>query len=385
MARERSLKLLLVIDHFGAGGAQRQIVELACGLKRRGHSVEMFAYFPSHGFFRPRVDEQQIVVHEYDKGSGFSLGVVRRLAELINRRNFDVVVSYLSSPNVYAELAKLFAPRARLVVSERTSFHDDKSRVSAFGRRALHVAADHVVANSHTQSDWLRRRPWLRDKVSCIYNGLDLGLFAGDRTFPQRAEPLRLVAVGRVGPEKNALNLIRALTLFHREWGYAPQVSWIGARDGSSAGRGYCQRVDELLESCPEVKNNWRWLGEEANIPELLQKYHALIHPSFYEGLPNVVCEALASGMPVLLSNVCDHPLLAGHGERGFLFEPAEPRSIANAIKRLTALEADDWGKLSRNARRYAEENLGAERMITEYEDLLARLLPRRCAKRCAS
>lgn len=379
------MKLLLVIDHFGAGGAQRQIVELACGLKRRGHSVEMFTYFPAHGFFRPRVDEQQIVVHEYDKGSGFSVGVVRRLAELINRRHFDVVVSYLSSPNVYAELAKLFAPRARLVVSERTSFHDDKSRVSAFVRRALHVAADRVVANSHTQSQWLRRKPWLRDKVSCIYNGLDLGLFVADRMFPQRAEPLRLVAVGRVGPEKNALNLIKALTLLHREWGYAPQITWIGARDGGSAGRGYCQRVDELLESCPEVKNNWSWLGEETNIPQLLPKYHALIHPSFYEGLPNVVCEALASGMPVLLSKVCDHPLLAGDGERGFLFDPAEPGSIANAIKRLAALEAGDWGKLSRNARRYAEENLGAERMITEYEDLFARLLPRHCAKRCES
>jgi glycosyltransferase involved in cell wall biosynthesis len=385
MARERSLKSLLVIDHFGSGGAQRQIVELACGLKRRGHSVEMFAYFPRRGFFRPRIDEQQIVVHEYDKGSGFSLEVVRRLAALINRRDIDVVVSYLSSPNIYAELAKLVAPRAKIVVSERTSFHDDKSRVSAFVRRAMHAAADHVVANSHTQCEWLMRKWWLKDKVSCIYNGLDPGLFAADRSAPVNGESLRLVAVGRVGPEKNALNLIRGLVLFHRELGYVPQVSWIGERDGSSAGKLYCLEVDELLENSPAVKRNWRWLGEETNIPRLLREYDALIHPSFYEGLPNVVCEALAAGMPVLVSNVCDHPRLVADGERGFLFDPAEPLSIETAIKRLADLGADDWRRFSRNARRYAEDNLDVERMITAYEDLFARLLSNRRERRCTS
>jgi glycosyltransferase involved in cell wall biosynthesis len=377
------LKLLLVIDHFGSGGAQRQIVELACGLKRRGHSVEMFAYFPSRDFFRPRVDEQQIAVHEYQKGPGFSFEVVRRLAALINHGNFDVVVSYLSSPNIYAELAKLAAPRATLVVSERTSFHDDKSRVSAFVRRAMHAAANHVVANSQTQYEWLKRRWWLEDKVSCIYNGVDPGLFAGSRSFPNDGRHLRLAAVGRVGPEKNALNLIRGLVSFHRQWGYVPQVSWIGERDRGIAGKIYCRQVDELLERSVEVRQNWRWLGEETDIPGLLREHHALIHPSLYEGLPNVVCEALASGMPVLVSNVCDHPRLIADGERGFLFNPTDPDSIARAMKRLADLGAEDWLKFSRNARRYAEENLSIEKMISAYETLFARLLSHRTAKRC--
>lgn len=369
------MRILLVIDHFGSGGAQRQIVELACGLKRRGHSVEMFAYFPDRDFFRPRVDEQQIVVHEYQKGPGFSLEVVRRLAALINGSNFDVVVSYLSSPNIYAELAKLAARRATLVVSERTSFHDDKSRVSALLRRAMHAAADHVVANSQTQYEWLKRRWWLENKVSCIYNGVDPGLFAGNRLFPENGRDLRLVAVGRVGPEKNALNLIRGLVSFHRQWGYVPQVSWIGERDGGFAGKIYCQQVDELLEKSVEVRRNWRWLGEETDIPGLLREHHALIHPSLYEGLPNVVCEALASGMPVLVSDVCDHPRLIADGERGFLLNPTDPDSIALAVKRLADLGAEDWQRFSRNARRYAQENLDIEKMISAYETLFARLL----------
>jgi glycosyltransferase involved in cell wall biosynthesis len=384
MDRKR-LRVLLVIDHFGSGGAQRQIVELACGLKQRGHSVEMFAYFPKRNFFRHRVDEQQIVVHEYDKGLGFSFEVVRRLVALIKRRNIDIVVSYLSSPNIYAELAKLVAPSAKLVVSERTSFHDDRSHAGAFARTAMHAAADKVVANSETQSAWLRRRWWLKHKVSCIYNGIDLARFATAGSAPGDGNPLRLVAIGRVSPEKNALNLIRALVPFQRQFGYAPQISWIGERDSSAAGKLYCQQVDELLESLPEVRRNWRWLGEEPDIPRLLQEHHALIHASFFEGLPNVVCEALAAGMPVLLSNVCDHSLLVADGERGFLFDPSEPGSIAAAIGKLAALDVEDWRRISRNARLYAEHKLGVDRMIGAYEDLFERLLGNRVGRRDAS
>ena len=370
-----AMKALLVVDHFGSGGAQRQIVALACGLRRRGHSVEMFAYFPRHNFFRPRLDEQQIVVHEYDKGSGFSLGVVRKLAALMSDGQFDIVVSYLTSPNVYAELAKLIAPHAKLIVSERTSHLDDKSLLSAHLRRWMHFFADHVVTNSQAQCDWLRRKWWLKNKISCIYNGLDPGPFATDPNVPASGEGLRLLALGRVGPEKNALNLISGLELFRREMGYVPEVSWIGVRDVSDAGREYCQRVDELLETLPEVRRRWHWMDLTADIPRVLREHHALIHPSFYEGLPNVVCEALAAGMPVLVSNVCDHPRLIADGERGFLFNPAEPSSISAAIRSLVQLSRDDWQTFSHNARRYAEDNLDVEKMITAYETLFVKVL----------
>jgi glycosyltransferase involved in cell wall biosynthesis len=107
----------------------------------------------------------------------------------------------------------------------------------------------------------------------------------------------------------------------------------------------------------------------------LLQKHHALIHPSFYEGLPNVVCEALAVGMPVLVSDVCDHPRLVADGERGFLFDPNAPASIAAAISKLVNLAAADWRRISRNARQFAEDKLDVERMVTQYEALFERVL----------
>jgi glycosyltransferase involved in cell wall biosynthesis len=369
------MKLLLVIDHFGSGGAQRQMVELACGLRRRGHAVEMFVYFPHHDFFRASLDAHQIRVHERPEGRGTSIGVVRRLAALMRGGEFDVALSFLPTANIFAELARMVAPRTQLVVSERTSFHDDRFPIGALLRRLLHLMSDRVVANSETQTAWLRTRPWLRNKVSCIYNGVDLSRFKPIESMPEPRRTLRLLGVGRIGPEKNLLNLITALASFDEKFGYVPEVGWAGERDSSLAGRRYCERIDALLSRLPNVQRSWRWLGLQSDVPGLLHEHHALIHPSLYEGLPNAVCEALATGVPVLASNVCDHPLLVADGCRGYLFDPRDPASICAAIAKLTELDAKTWRSFGRNAREYAAANLSVDKMVGSYAALLESLI----------
>ena len=366
------MKVLLIIDHFGSGGAQRQMVELACGLRRRDHAVEMFVYYPQHDFFRRRLELERITVHECAKEARGSLGVLIELARLLRRGRFDVAASFLNTANLYAELARVVVPHTRLVVSERSSFHDDRFTASAPLRRLLHLLADRVVANSVTQTQWLKRRAWLHDKVSCIYNGVDLGQFRPAERTPIGGTGVRLLGVGRIGPEKNLHNLILALARFGKRFGYVPEVTWAGRRDVSRSGRHYCQRLDVLLASLPEVRRRWVWLGLQNNIPELLGQCDALIHPSLYEGMPNAVCEALAAGRPVLASSVCDHPLLVADGKRGFLFDPHSPDSIVTAIANLVQLDNEARRALERGAREYAQAELGIERMVDSYQALFA-------------
>jgi glycosyltransferase involved in cell wall biosynthesis len=369
------MKILLFIDHLGLGGAQRQIVELACGLKRRGHDVEMFVYFPKYDFFRPLLREHQITLHEYAKGRGFSFGVLAKLVAIIRDRRFDAVISYLSSPNIYAELAVPLVRGPKLLISERVGSDDDKSPLLDSIRRAMHVVADKVVANSRTHSDWLRRKWWLRTKTTFIYNGLNLQIFSPEKSPLIRSDELRLIGIGRVGSQKNILGLVAALAALLAESGECPQINWAGEREDGEEGRRYSRQVDEALDALPEIRRRWNWLGVRSDIPELLRRHDALIHPSFYEGLPNAICEALAAGVPVLASNVCDHPLLVADGERGILFDPHSPESIAAAIGKFARLGLGDRLNFSVNARRYAEENLGVEKMVSSYECLLKELV----------
>jgi glycosyltransferase involved in cell wall biosynthesis len=369
-----SAKVLCVVDHFGSGGAQRQMVELACGLKERGHDVHAFIYFPQHDFFRDRVDAAAIPVHHVAKGRGFSFAVVRALARLIDIERFDAVVSFLDRPNLYAELATQWAThRTRLVVSERSHRQHDGNRIGAALRRTLHGCADAVVANSETHAEWLRSRPMLADKVHCIYNGVDLVRFSSSNAGgPERPQDLRLLAIGRVGPEKNALTVIRALQMHHERHGWTPALSWMGRRDESDAGRAYGKQVDHALDAYPAVAGAWRWLGERNDVPQQLTQHHALLHASLYEGLPNAVCEAFASARPVLASAVCDHPRLVDAPARGWLFDPTDPASLLAALESTHRHDVAQWLAMGEAARTFACEALSTARMVQRFEAVLA-------------
>ena len=113
------MRILCVITNLDTGGAQRQLVNLARGLKRRGHHVEFFTYYPQ-GFFKPELDQADIPVHLCLKKNRYSLTPVWELRRRIRCGAFDVVLAFLETAVVYAELACLGMPGAHLIASERS-------------------------------------------------------------------------------------------------------------------------------------------------------------------------------------------------------------------------------------------------------------------------
>lgn len=356
------------------------MVNLAKALKQRGHAVEILIYWPEHAFFRAQAEDAGIVIHEYRKRLRFSPGVVFALIRLLRKCRYDIVVSYLRTPNIYAELSAPFMPRlTKLVVSERNSaLQEDHSQRAAL-RRSLHIFADAVVSNSASQSKWLQaRHPWLASRCRVIYNGLYLSRFTAAPQPFMVPRSVRLIGVGRITPQKNIECFIWGLQIFYDRHGWLPTITWAGRRtDTRKLEREYREQIDQLLEQLPRIGEAWTWLGERSDIPALLASHHALVLPSRFEGLPNVVCEALAAGLPVLASDVCDHPILVAEGERGFLFDPERAESMADALERLVGLDASGWQRLSDAARAFAAQELTVDRMVAEYEQLFRELRSR--------
>lgn len=346
------------------------MVNLACGLKARGYDVEMFVYFPEADFFRSLIIKSAIPVYEIKKGRGFSFKVLWCLIRLFRTGRYDGVISFLATPNIYCELAKLTNLKTLLVVGERSSNAADGSVFGSIVRRLLHIVSNYVVANSESHGIWLRRFPWLRKKTYTIYNGYEFPTLP-EHDFGCNTGKYRYLVIGRVHPDKNGLSLIKALILFRTRFGRCPVVSWVGRRESDSVSQFYIAEMEALLAQHPEISANWQWLGERSDVPDLLATHDALIHPSLYEGLPNVVCEAFIAGCPVIASNVCDHPLLVEDGVRGFLFEPMSPDSICTAIVRFEALSQSDRAKMRLNVRKYAVDRLSIDRMVSAYETLL--------------
>lgn len=365
------MKILCVIDSLGSGGAQRQMVNLACGLKEKGHDVQVFIYFPELNFFKRQLEASGINLIEVQKGVGFSFKVLITLIRLMQSRTYHSVISFLDSPNIYVEIASIFtSKRPTLIVSERSSYTRSSLKTSG-ARRLLHFFADRVVANSVSHGRWLKKHWWMTDKTCVIYNGYNIPRRENNLPVPTRpAHQKKFLVVGRVDHGKNGIRLVEALILFWWKHGYAISVSWVGLQEMTSESLVVRKEMDELLKKNREVAKQWEWLGQRDDVDVLLAGCDALIHVSLFEGLPNVVCEAFIAGRSVILSNVCDHPILVGEEERGLLCDPKSPESICGAIERFLALPDRSHEEMANNARIYAEKYLTVDRMVKEFEEL---------------
>jgi len=365
----RRRRVLGVIDNLGSGGAQRQLVNLIQGLSRMGHQTAVFTYARAEGHFDAELRDVGIGIENHPRGAGHPLTTALRLKQLLQEKSYEAIISFMPAPSLVAGLALLGARSTRLVVSERSSFPSGRPTLRDRLMRLLYGRADCITANSHHQAELIRRHlPRLAGRLTTIYNGYDTSRFRV-REWTQRAAVLRVVAVGRIMRGKNIENLVQALRLT-RQRGHDIRLDWIGRLDNVRWSTGYYRELSALLDASG-VGAAWRWLGERKDVPELLADYDALIHPSFYEGLPNAVCEAFAAGLPVLASGVCDHPLLVAPPRRGVLFEPGDVASIADALTGFASLEHSQRRAMGLAAREYALTELSLERMCTAYNALL--------------
>jgi len=361
------MKILCIISSLGSGGAERQLVYLGRELKKRGHAVDFFAYHAG-GFFRPALDELGITVHQIDKRYPIDPSPLFHLYRLWNR-SYDVALAFLEMPSLYAELVNLLkvSQRIPLIVSERSLSRGTGSVGSRLLRQA-HRFATAVVANSNTQAMWLSKNfPFLRSRLKVIYNGVDLDQFSPnpDRNFMPPAH-CRLLGIGSISRVKNIPSFIRALGICIQQHAVDVQVSWVG-KVGSKRERKIAM---EMLSEC-QFSNHWVWLGERRDIAELMNRSDALILPSLWEGLPNVICEAMACGLPVLCSSVSDLSRMIEDGVQGFLLDPNDPQQMAQAIWRFGSLNEQERRTMGLTGRHYAEKELGLDRFVDQYEQLL--------------
>lgn len=364
-------KLLFVIDNLSTGGAQRQMVNLAVGLKKRGYQIELFCYAAGDLLAQPLYDHE-IPIHWQIKHSRYSPDVVFQLVNLIRKGRYDLLLAFQTTPNFYIIISALLSGKWKtpIIVSERTYAYPGWVSRKEILIRNLYRRSTFVVTNSHNQRFQLaKQHPFLTNRLRTIYNGYDLQFFHPPQNEPENNPP-RILVIASVSYFKNGICLVRALKRLRDEYGLFVHVDWVGQREVTS------HRLDALREMEREIQeyhleDQWHWLGQRTDIVQQLHQHEVLVHPSYVEGLPNVVCEALACGRPVIVSNALDHPNLVQDGIGGFLFDWRSPEKLAEKIKAILEMPVEQRHEMGRNGRTFAEQHLGLDRYVSEFEELI--------------
>lgn len=355
------MKILLFIDSLGPGGAQRQLVGLSVLLQKRGHELKVCTYHQID-FYKHYLDENNIP-NEIIPGVAFSIIRIWKVFQYFKKENPDWVIAYLESPSLVACAAKALGCDYRLMVSERNT--TQKIAMNERVRFFLYRWADAIVPNSCTQSDFLLSRyPWMKSKLTTVSNFVDLKLFDFSPRH-RRKQPL-IVVVASIWPPKNTVGLIHAVKIL-KDRRASFQIEWYGIVDAYN---------DYLLQSQKLIKelNLEDYINLFPKSKQIQEKYKVCDYfclPSFYEGTPNVICEAMSCGRPVICSNVCDNPMYVAEGENGFLFDPKLPVSIADTIQRALQISDEKYLSYCSKSREKAERLLSEKVFVEKYIRLI--------------
>ena len=364
------MKYLLVIDSLGSGGAQRLFVQLAKALSDKGHEVVVFTYDQSENFFYEDFVSNGIKVFSFRKPKkGFSIKTLLSLHQLI-KSGFDCVIATMHSPSIYAALANLGVRRNALILCEVGSSSAPVSFIKKFLFILSCLLASSVVTNSYRETQHLSRFPFLKNKVKTIWNGYQVKEYPFHHREGRLEDKLRILIVGRLAYPKNGVNVLKALKLFHFRNGWMPEVTWAGRKETDSLSLKMQNDMQAILDSDVALREKLNFIGEVKDIEKLYLSNDVLLHASLYEGLPNVICEAMLLGCLVVASNVADHKIILGDGPRGFLCEPESMESICRSLEKVANLTVQEFSGIVQEARNYAETEFDVNLRVGEYVKL---------------
>lgn len=357
-------RILLYTDILCPGGAQRQLVELSRLLKKRDYDVSILDYW-DNTFYDDYLTKLRIPFkHTNSKGT---LAIIWALIKHILSSKPDVVIAYLPNPTIAACIAKFLLPfrKFKLIVSERnTSQENGRAEKIRFN---LFRVADYVIPNSYTQYNFIiSHYPFLKAKTRVITNYVDTNRFCPASAKDGKDDSVRkCIVVGRIVEQKNVIRFIEAIKLVKDSYSNFV-VDWYGNPHPAE----YYEKCNNLIKEY-ELEEYIRFHPAVNNIEVKYQESDIFILPSIYEGFPNVLCEAMASGLPVAVSNVCDNPKIMKDGVNGVTFDPYDIEDMYNKILIILSMPKDDVVIKGVASKHIIEKNFSEITFINKYLSLL--------------
>ncbi|HET7460127.1 MAG TPA: glycosyltransferase family 4 protein [Longimicrobium sp.] len=343
------------------GGVHRVTEVLARGLQARGHEVIVYG--------RPgsMLQERMRGVAPFEpilKGMDLSPRVLWRVRKALRRHRPDVLLALMKKD------VRLTVPVARMLGIPAVVRHanDQPLPSGPRGRILYGGAVTHVTNAGATKRTILASAPWLApERVEVIHNGLDPAPFEAAEPVALGLPPgaVRFGYVGSFEPRKGLKVLAEAWRSVAER---VPRAHLLFAGKGTDEAA-----LREMLGGLPRV----HWLGYRRDVPNVMRALDVLVLPSFVEGAPNVVQEAMAAGIAVIATAVSGTPELVRDGEHGLLVPAGDAPALASAITRLAA-DADLRHRLAAAGHARVRAEFSLERMLDRYEALFKRVVSAR-------
>ncbi|MEJ7598655.1 MAG: glycosyltransferase [Kofleriaceae bacterium] len=360
------LSIVHVLSSFGVGGQERVALDLAIGQRARGHRVGVISLAPApDGAMAEEFAAAGVEVGRVPKRGGLDLTLVPRLARELGHRRAQIVHTHNPLPLIYG------APAARLVgaaaIHTKHGMNPGSRSHRLLRRGAAQLAHAFVAVSDTTAAQARAQQDMPPSRLHTIPNGIRLDRYRPD---PEARAEARVElglgdawivgTVGRLDQYKNQALLVRAMAPL-----LSSRVRLVIIGDGDAR-----PEVEAAVAALPEP----RWVvlaGRRMDVPRLVHAFDVFALSSKSEGLPLVVPEAMAAGIPIVATAVGGLPSVIDEGHTGMLVSVDEA-ALAAALAKLEA-DRDLARMMGANAREVALTRYSHDRMVEAYLELYER------------
>jgi glycosyltransferase involved in cell wall biosynthesis len=368
------LRILFLTRSLEIGGAERQLVELVRNMDRERFEILVVSFYDG-GPLRPILENMPGVrVASLGKAGRWDLGsFFKKLLGLVRTFRPQVIQSYLDVPNSFNVLVGKITG-TRVVLGASASFVDfsryDWTAALVYKTGAfLSRFADQVIANSYAGEKFNVEQGYSAKNIAVIPNGIDTRTFQPDPAAGERLRAQwgldqgeRVVGlVGRLDPMKDHPTFIQAAALVLQKF---PQTRFV------CLGRGPAEYRTELQKLAASLFEPDRllWVADcqDQDLPAAYNAFDLLVSSSYGEGLPVVLGEGMASGLPCVVTDVGDSAFAVG--ETGLAAPAKNPAALAEAIGQILALTPAERLALGQKARQRVLDYFSIEKMTAAYQ-----------------
>jgi glycosyltransferase involved in cell wall biosynthesis len=356
------------------GGAERQVVELVKNMDHSRFEILVVTFYDG-GPLRPLIENiPGVRVTSLGKAGRWDLiSFFWKLLGILRIYRPDIIQSYLDVPNSFNVLAgKLLG--VKTILGASASFVDfsryDWTHTLVYKTSAfLSHFADKTIANSNAGEKYNVEQGYSAKTMSVIHNGIDTHAFQPNKSAGKRlrarwgiGENEKVVGlVGRFDPMKDHTTFLHAAALVSQRF---PTSRFV------CVGRGPQAYQDEMmaLEASLLDKGKVFWINNcpDQDIPAAYNAFDVLVSSSYGEGLSVVLGEAMASGVPCVVTDVGDSAFAVGN--TGLVVPAKNPRALAEAICQILAMPDQDRLTLGQKARQRVLDYFSIEKMTAAYQ-----------------
>jgi glycosyltransferase involved in cell wall biosynthesis len=349
-----SLRILFLVNWLGGGGAERQLVSLASGLAGRGHYVTI-GVFRRGGDYEADLANTPVRLHSFDNTTFWDFpSFFRKVIALTGSLRPDIVHGYMDTGNFVAAAVRVITAKPKIVWGIRSSrldlgLYDRAGHILARLTRPASRLADLIIANSSPGAQDAIAAGYPRDRLIVIHNGIDINRFRPDSAGAERmlAEwkvPAGAPVIGmaaRLDPMKGHDLFANAARLLLSK---RPNATFVCAGEGTEPHR---SQVLGVLRGAG-LGDRMVWQGLVRDMPAF---YTALTVATccsrFGEGFSNATAEAMACGVPCVVTDVGDLSMIVG--DTGIVVPRENPEALADAWDRLIASAGPERSAACRN------------------------------------